>query len=94
MALSGSARPFDDIRSLVARMPGPDLEAAAAVRRQDRALTKPAGSLGRLEEIAVWLAALLGRVPPRVDRPVCAIFAANHGVARRGVSAYPPEVTR
>ena len=94
MDLSGSARPFDDIRSLIARMPGPDLEAVAAVRRRDRELTKPAGSLGRLEEIVEWLAAWQGRVPPRVDRPVCAIFAANHGVARRGVSAYPPEVTR
>ena len=94
MTLSGSARPFDDIRSLVARMPGPDLEAVAAVRRRDRELTKPAGSLGRLEEIAEWLAAWQGRVPPQVNRPICAIFAANHGVARRGVSAYPPEVTR
>ena len=94
MDLSGSARPFDDIRSLIARMPGPDLEAVAAVRRRDRELTKPAGSLGRLEEVVEWLAAWQGRVPPRVDRPVCAIFAANHGVARRGVSAYPPEVTR
>src|ERR671929_165617 len=87
-------RPFDDIRDLVARMPGPDLEAAAAVRRRDAMLTKPAGSLGRLEEIAEWLAAWQGKAPPALDRPVCAVFAANHGVTARGVSAYPAAVTR
>jgi nicotinate-nucleotide--dimethylbenzimidazole phosphoribosyltransferase len=87
-------RPFDDIRNLVARMPGPDLEAAAAVRRRDAMLTKPAGSLGRLEEIAEWLAAWQGKAPPQVNRPVCAVFAANHGVTARGVSAYPAAVTR
>ena len=92
--MDSPARPFDDIRSLVARMPGPDLEAAAAVRRRDRELTKPAGSLGRLEDIAEWLAAWQGRAPPQVVRPVCAVFAANHGVAARGVSAYPAAVTR
>jgi nicotinate-nucleotide--dimethylbenzimidazole phosphoribosyltransferase len=86
--------PFDDIRNLVARMPGPDLEAAAAVRRRDAMLTKPAGSLGRLEEIAEWLAAWQGKAPPQVNRPVCAVFAANHGVTARGVSAYPAAVTR
>lgn len=86
--------PFDDIRALVAAMPGPDDAAAGAVRARDAALTKPPGSLGRLEEIAAWLASWQGRAPPAVDRPMVAIFAGNHGVTARGVSAYPAAVTK
>ena len=89
-----SGLPFDDIRALVRAMPGPDAEAAAAVRARDATLTKPAGSLGRLEEIAEWLAAWQGRAPPSVNRPLVAVFAGNHGVAAQGVSAYPAAVTR
>ena len=90
---STSAIPFDDIRALVRSMPGPDAAAADAVRARDSVLTKPPGSLGRLEEIALWLATWQGRPVPTVDRAVVAIFAGNHGVASRGVSAYPPAVT-
>ncbi|HEX4250078.1 MAG TPA: nicotinate-nucleotide--dimethylbenzimidazole phosphoribosyltransferase [Pseudonocardia sp.] len=57
-------------------------------------LTKPAGSLGRLEQVGVWLAACQGHCPPRpLARPRVVVFAGDHGVARHGVSAYPPEVT-
>jgi len=70
-----------------------DLSAQRAAERQAR-LTKPAGSLGRLEELAVWLAGVQGDCPPRpLDRVSVVVFAADHGVARAGVSAYPPEVT-
>lgn len=86
--------PFDDIRRLLDALPGPDGAAAAAVRARDAVLTKPAGSLGRLEEIAEWCAAWQGRALPAVTRPLVAIFATNHGIAARGVSAYPPAVTR
>lgn len=89
-----SGLPFDDIRVLLAEMPAADAAAVAAVRARDAVLTKPAGSLGRLEEIAEWLAAWQGRAPPRVDRPLVAIFAGNHGVVTHGVSAFPAEVTR
>jgi nicotinate-nucleotide--dimethylbenzimidazole phosphoribosyltransferase len=88
-----SALPFDDIRALFRAMPGPDADAVAKVRARDAVLTKPPGSLGRLEEIAEWLAAWQGRSPPAINRPLVAIFAGNHGVAAKGVSAYPPEVT-
>lgn len=88
-----SGLPFDDIRSLIASMPGPDLAAVEAVRRRDRMLTKPPGALGRLEEIAEWLAAWTGREQPQVTRPLVAIFAGNHGVTRQGVSPFPSEVT-
>ncbi len=88
-----SPRPFDGIRKLIADMPGPDMHAAAAVRARDRRLTKPPGSLGRLEEIAEWLAAWQGRPEPRIERPVVAVFAGNHGVVAQGVAAYPQAVT-
>ena len=88
MSSAGSGLPFDDIRALVREMPPADEAAVAAVRARDAVLTKPAGSLGRLEEIAEWLAAWQGRAPPRVDRPLVAIFAGNHGVVGRGVSAF------
>src|SRR5829696_1150618 len=86
--------PFDDMRRLIAMMPGPDEAAAAAVRERERNLTKPAGSLGRLEWLVEWLAAWQAKAPPTVERPLVAVFAASHGVAARGVSGYPPEVNR
>ena len=88
-----SGLPFDDIRELLRSLPGPDNDAVAAVRARDGQLTKPAGALGRLEEIAEWLAAWTGR-PPAVTRPLVAVFAGNHGVTARGVSAFPARVTR
>lgn len=65
--------------------------AAEALRHLDT-LTKPPGSLGRLEELAARLVALTGAAP-RVSRPVIFTFAADHGVAAEGVSAYPQSVT-
>ncbi|WP_181704210.1 nicotinate-nucleotide--dimethylbenzimidazole phosphoribosyltransferase [Chthonobacter albigriseus] len=88
-----SGLPFDDIRGLIPRMPGPDEGAVFAVRSRDRRLTKPAGSLGRLETFVEWLAAWQGRERPSVNRPVVCIYAANHGIAAKGVSAFPAAVT-
>ncbi len=85
---------LDEIRALLGEMPGPDLESAAAAAARQAQLTKPAGSLGRLEELAEWLAAWQGRHPPRIERPHTAVFAGNHGIAAKGVSAYPAEVTK
>lgn len=89
---ASSALPFDDIRALLRDLPGPDTHAAQQVAERDAQLTKPAGSLGRLEEIAEWLAAWTGR-KPQINRPLVAVFAGNHGVTKRGVSAFPAEVT-
>jgi nicotinate-nucleotide--dimethylbenzimidazole phosphoribosyltransferase len=58
------------------------------------AKTKPRGSLGRLEELAVRIAAITGELDPRPLRPVIVVAASDHGVAAEGVSAYPQEVTR
>lgn len=94
MLRSASGLPFDDIRNLVAQMPGPDEEARAAAAARQGQLVKPPGALGRLEEIAVFIAGWQGREIPQVNRPTVAVFAATHGVAGRGVSPYPPEVTK
>jgi nicotinate-nucleotide--dimethylbenzimidazole phosphoribosyltransferase len=91
--MNAAPRPFDDIRGLLKAMPGPDAAAIAAVRARDAELTKPSGSLGRLEEIVEWLAAWQG-ASPHVDQPLVAVFAGNHGVVAQGVSAFPPSVTQ
>jgi len=84
---------LDEIRALMGHLPGPDLDAGAAAALREKQLTKPAGALGRLEELAAWLAVWQGRHPPTLDHPRTIVFAANHGVAARGVSAYPAAVT-
>ena len=84
---------LDEIRALFAHLPGPDLDAGSAAATREAQLTKPAGALGRLEELAGWLATWQGRHPPRIEHPRTVVFAGNHGVAARGVSAYPAAVT-
>ncbi len=88
-----SGLPFDDFRTLLENLPGPDLAAVEAFRKRDGSLTKPPGSLGRLEDLAEWLAAWSGKPMPAVTRPLVAVFAGNHGVTAQGVSPYPSEVT-
>ena len=71
-----------------------DMEASSLTRERLDGLVKPLGSLGRLEELAIWLAGAQGECPPRpLDRVRVVLFAGDHGVAQGGVSAYPPEVT-
>lgn len=74
-------------------LPGPDLRAGERAQARLDDLTKPLGSLGVLEPVLVRLAALSGRVIPRLEHPVALVFAADHGVAAEGVSAYGQEVT-
>jgi nicotinate-nucleotide--dimethylbenzimidazole phosphoribosyltransferase len=85
--------PFDDIRQLLATMPRRNEAAVLELRARDAQLTKPPGSLGRLEDIAEWLAGWQGQARPRVERAVVAVFAGNHGVVAQGVAAYPQAVT-
>ncbi|MCW9038928.1 MAG: nicotinate-nucleotide--dimethylbenzimidazole phosphoribosyltransferase [Rhodospirillales bacterium] len=84
---------LDDIRRILAALPGPDETAAAAAAAREPQLTKPEGALGRLEEISAWLCRWQGRHPPRMEKPQACVFAGNHGVAALGVSAFPPSVT-
>ncbi len=86
--------PFDDIRKLVADMPGPDAEAIASCRAREGQLTKPPGALGKLESLSEWVSAWQAHYPPKAERIVTAVFAGNHGVVAQGVAAYPQEVTK
>ncbi len=89
-----ASSPFDSIRDLIPLMPKASEPAIAAVRARQAELTKPQGSLGRLEDVVTFLAAWQGKPQPTIDHPLVAIFAANHGVVAKGVSAYPASVTR
>jgi nicotinate-nucleotide--dimethylbenzimidazole phosphoribosyltransferase len=77
--------PLDDFRDLLRTLPNGDAAAEQRVRDDFARMNKPARSLGRLEDIAAWLARWSGRAPS-VSRPLVAIFAGNHGVARHGIS--------
>jgi nicotinate-nucleotide--dimethylbenzimidazole phosphoribosyltransferase len=77
----------------LAALPVPDEASRTAARDRQARLTKPLGALGRLEDIAVFIAGWQGTERPRLDRVQAVVFAGNHGVAAQGVSAYPPEVT-
>ncbi|AEF39720.1 nicotinate-nucleotide--dimethylbenzimidazole phosphoribosyltransferase [Hoyosella subflava] len=90
-----SAPDEPDPRVVFDSVPQPDRPSRRAAQDRQRSLTKPPGSLGRLEEIGEWVAACQGQCPPRVfERPRIVVFAGDHGVAQTGVSAYPPEVTQ
>jgi nicotinate-nucleotide--dimethylbenzimidazole phosphoribosyltransferase len=84
---------FADVRSVLGQLPSVDAAAVAAVRAREPELLKPAGSLGRLEEITAWLAGWQAQSPPRVEHATILVFAGNHGVTAQGVSAYPAAVT-
>nr|WP_233557460.1 nicotinate-nucleotide--dimethylbenzimidazole phosphoribosyltransferase [Rhodophyticola porphyridii] len=75
------------------RAPEPDADAIAAARARNGQLTKPPGALGRLEELAIWYAGWRADPRPRIAKPQALVFAGNHGVVARGVSAFPAEVT-
>ncbi len=92
--MAETAASFEEMRELIAAMPGPDDPAREKTEAREAELTKPAGALGRLESLTSWFASWQGRHPPQLDHPRVAVFAANHGVAARGVSAYPAEVTQ
>lgn len=87
---------FDNERAFAQALdalPQPDAAAVAAAAARQTELTKPAGSLGRLEEIALFMAGWQGSARPALHKANIAVFAGNHGVAARGVSAFPVEVT-
>ena len=84
---------LDELRTACLDLPDPDTEAAAAVAAREATLTKPSGSLGRLEDLTGWLAQWQARTPPRLETCEILVFAGNHGVTAQGVSAFPPEVT-
>jgi len=74
-------------------LPEEDASARAAALARNAQLTKPPGSLGRLEDLAAWYAAWRGDPRPDIRAPQVIVFAGNHGVTARGISAFPVEVT-
>lgn len=81
------------LRDICRDLPGGDEQAEAGALARQSMLTKPPGSLGRLESIAAFLARWQGRPNPRLDTVSVLVFAGSHGITARGVSAFPPEVT-
>ncbi len=85
---------MESILATTVRQIGPlDETAARAARARQDELTKPQGSLGRLEELSIQFAGITRQPRPRFQQPVVITMAADHGIARQGVSAYPSEVT-
>ena len=91
--MTDSFSSLDVFRARLAAAPSHDAGAEAAARARQGVLTKPPGALGRLEDLAVWYAGWRGDPRPVIARPQVIVFAGNHGVAARGVSAFPAEVT-
>ena len=81
------------LAELLADLPGPDRDARDRIATRAATVLRPAGAFARLDAVAAWLAGWQGTSRPRVERPHVAVFAADHGVAVEGVSAYPAEVT-
>jgi nicotinate-nucleotide--dimethylbenzimidazole phosphoribosyltransferase len=84
---------LDEAIAAIAVLGPLDAEAMAGARLHLDGLTKPPGSLGRLEELAITLAGITGRPRPSMARRAIVVAAGDHGVVGRGVSAYPSEVT-
>ncbi len=84
---------FASLRAMLQDLPGPDPLASEAAQARQAQLTKPPGSLGRLEDLAVWMAGWQGAEKPSLERVQILIAAGNHGVTAQGISAFPPEVT-
>lgn len=84
---------LSDLAGLADRLPGADPAAAEGARARQNSLTKPPGSLGRLEEIAEFMAAWRATARPEIWQAQALVFAGNHGVCAQGVNPYPQEVT-
>ncbi len=82
-----------EIPALAGVLPNADAAAAEAARARQNSLTKPPGSLGRLEQLAEFMAAWRGTARPEIWRAQALVFAGNHGICAQGVNPYPQEVT-
>ena len=84
---------LQEVRDLIKELPEPDLESAKKAASHNAQLTKPLGSLGKLENLVEWLASWQAEYPPRLNHPRTSVFAGNHGIAKYEVSAFPSSVT-
>ena len=81
------------ISDVIADLPPVDGRTQNRAASRQAELTKPPGSLGRLEEVAIWMAGWQRRDCPAIEHGQCLIFAGNHGVVAQGISPFPAEVT-
>ena len=81
------------IDEIISSLPIADVKAQTKASLRQAKLTKPNGSLGRLEDVAIWMAGWQRRERPSIDHGQCLVFAGNHGVVKQGISAFPAEVT-
>ena len=88
-----SPRNLRDFADLLANLPQPNAAARDGAEARNAQLTKPPAALGRLEDVAIWVAGWQGTDRPAITAPQIIIFAGNHGVTAQGVSAFPAEVT-
>ncbi|MCP3879159.1 MAG: nicotinate-nucleotide--dimethylbenzimidazole phosphoribosyltransferase, partial [Sulfitobacter sp.] len=84
---------LSDLDALTRDLPQVDAVAQDAARDRQNALTKPPGSLGRLEELAVFMAGWQQQAVPQIDMAQALVFAGNHGICAQGVNPFPQEVT-
>ncbi|MBI1821002.1 MAG: nicotinate-nucleotide--dimethylbenzimidazole phosphoribosyltransferase [Nitrospirae bacterium] len=84
---------MDFLRKTLQEIQKPDQSVGERIQRRLDRLTKPPESLGRLEELAVWYGMSRGEIKPTLDKKAVVVFAADHGIADEGVSAFPREVT-
>ncbi|MFT9019132.1 nicotinate-nucleotide--dimethylbenzimidazole phosphoribosyltransferase [Acetobacter malorum] len=89
----GSINSLSALRAACTALPGVDAAAQQQIADREAELTKPAGSLGRLEELTRWLGGWQKRARPQLERVQILIFAGNHGVVWQGVSPWPQDVT-
>lgn len=82
-----------DLTTISASLPAADTAAGQAAQDRQNQLTKPPGSLGRLEELAAFMATWQGVDCPKIDTAQAVVFAGNHGICAQGVNPYPQEVT-
>ena len=81
------------LEAVLAGLPGADTAAEEAARSRQMSLTKPPGSLGRLEDLACFMASWQGTANPHINHAQAVVFAGNHGICAQGVNPYPQEVT-
>ncbi len=84
---------LNQLATVAAQMPVADAAAREGALARQNSLTKPPGSLGKLEELAVFMAGWRGTARPRIDRAQAVVFAGNHGICAQGVNPYPQAVT-
>ena len=93
MTTISEIKSLSEISGLIAQLPSFDDASARAATDRQNSLTKPPGALGRLEEIAIFLAGWQGTDRPKIDKAQAVVFAGNHGICAQGVNPFPQEVT-